>query len=137
MNSQIQRIAALPHIDADLHYLAPMAERPRNYTYEPPAGVPRSNTAHETRRVPILDLLVQMPRDAGGPATLSVQSEPSSANVLIDSAVAGRTPYQGELLAGEHVVAVEMDGRMREERKVVAREGRDASVSFALAALPF
>jgi tetratricopeptide (TPR) repeat protein len=83
-----------------------------------------------------VDLLVRMPRDAGGAATLSVQSEPSNANVLIDSAVAGRTPYQGELLAGEHVVAVEMDGRMREERKVVAREGRDASLAFTLAALP-
>jgi tetratricopeptide (TPR) repeat protein len=83
-----------------------------------------------------VDLLVEMPREAGGPATLSVESDPPNANVLIDSAVAGRTPYQSELLAGEHFVAVEMDGRMREERKVVAREGRDASLSFALAALP-
>ena len=83
-----------------------------------------------------VDLLVEMPRDAAGPATLSVQSEPPNANVMIDSTVAGRTPYQGELASGEHVVAVEMDGRMREERKVVARDGRDASVSFALASLP-
>ncbi|MGZ6141953.1 MAG: PEGA domain-containing protein [Myxococcales bacterium] len=82
------------------------------------------------------DLLVEMPREAGGPATLSVQSDPPNANVLVDGAVAGRTPFQGELTAGEHVVAVEMDGRMREERKVIAREGRDANVSFALAALP-
>jgi tetratricopeptide (TPR) repeat protein len=83
-----------------------------------------------------MDLLVEMPREAGGPATLSVQSDPPNANVLVDGAMMGRTPFQGELAAGEHVVAVEMDGRMREERKVVAREGRDASVSFALAALP-
>lgn len=81
-------------------------------------------------------MAVEMPREAGGPATLSVQSEPPNANVLIDGALAGRTPFQGELAAGEHVVGVEMDGRMREERKIVAREGRDASVSFALAALP-
>ena len=83
-----------------------------------------------------VDLLVEMPRQAGGPATLSVQSDPPNANVMIDGAVAGRTPFQGELAPGEHVVAVEMDGRMREERKVLARQGRDASVSFALAPLP-
>ncbi len=46
----------LPRVEADLNYLVPMAERPRNYTYDPPAGVPRSNAAHETRRVPIHDV---------------------------------------------------------------------------------
>jgi len=45
----------LPSVEAELSYLVPMVERPRNYTYEPPAGVPRSNTAHETRRLPIRD----------------------------------------------------------------------------------
>src|ERR1700751_3063520 len=30
-----------------------MAERPRTYTYEPPAGGGRSNAAYETRTVPI------------------------------------------------------------------------------------
>jgi tetratricopeptide (TPR) repeat protein len=79
---------------------------------------------------------VDLPHDAGGPATLSVASDPPNANVLVDGAVMGRTPYQGELEPGEHTVAVEADGRMREERKVVARQGRDASVSFALAPLP-
>jgi hypothetical protein len=43
----------LSHVDADLHYLSPMTERPRNYTFDPPPGVARSNTAHETHRVPI------------------------------------------------------------------------------------
>lgn len=46
----------LPRVEADLHYLSPMAERPRNYAFEPPAGVPRSNAAHETHRVPIRDV---------------------------------------------------------------------------------
>lgn len=49
-------VAPLPHVEADLHYLAPMSERPRNYAYEPPAGVPRSNTTPETHRVAIRDL---------------------------------------------------------------------------------
>jgi hypothetical protein len=50
-----QSVSDLPHVDASLSYLVPMTERPRNYTFEPPAGVPRSNTAHETRRLPIYD----------------------------------------------------------------------------------
>src|SRR5690348_15150725 len=45
----------LPYVEADLHYLAPMTERPRNYTFDPPPGIPRSNTKHEAHRVPIYD----------------------------------------------------------------------------------
>jgi hypothetical protein len=48
-------IAALPHVVADMNYLVPMAERPCNYTFDPPAGVPRTNTEHEAHRVPIHD----------------------------------------------------------------------------------
>lgn len=47
------RIDALPHVDAALNYLAPMTEHPRNYTYDPPPGVPRSNSVAETHVVPI------------------------------------------------------------------------------------
>ena len=83
-----------------------------------------------------MEMQVDLPRQAGGPATLAVISEPSNANVLLDGAVIGRTPFQGELAAGEHVVAVESDGHMREERKLVAREGRDLNVQFALRPLP-
>ena len=50
MNTQTD----LPHVEAELNYLAAMTERPRNYTYEPPAGVPRSNASHEAHRVPVL-----------------------------------------------------------------------------------
>ena len=49
-------LAYLPHVDAELNYLTPMAERPRNYTYEPPAGVQRSNTVPEAHTVPIYDM---------------------------------------------------------------------------------
>ncbi|HEY4882767.1 MAG TPA: PEGA domain-containing protein [Myxococcales bacterium] len=83
-----------------------------------------------------LDLAVALPKDAGGPATLSIHSDPPGANVLVDDALVGRTPYQGELRPGQHTIAVEAEGRLREERKVFAREGRDASFSFALAPLP-
>jgi hypothetical protein len=37
-------------------YLSRMTERPRNYTYDPPPGVPRSNAVHETHVMPIHDL---------------------------------------------------------------------------------
>ena len=56
MNFQIRSLAELPHINAELHYLIPMTERPRNYACEPPAGIPRSNTAHETHTMPIHDV---------------------------------------------------------------------------------
>lgn len=46
----------LPLVEADLHYLSPMAERPRNYTFDPPPGIPRSNMVHERHRVSIYDV---------------------------------------------------------------------------------
>jgi hypothetical protein len=48
-------IATLPHVEAYMNYLALMADRPRNYTFEPPAGVPRSNIQSDVRRVAIHD----------------------------------------------------------------------------------
>src|ERR1700732_1244366 len=56
MDSIIRSTLELPHVDAELHYLSPMAERPRNYTYEPPAGAPRSNIVHEAHTMSIRDM---------------------------------------------------------------------------------
>jgi hypothetical protein len=39
---------SLVGLEADFHYIASMAERPRNYTYDPPAGVPRTNAVYES-----------------------------------------------------------------------------------------
>jgi hypothetical protein len=58
MNASAARTGHLPHVEATLNYLAPMAERPRNYTFDPPPGVPRSNSTHEAHRVPIHDARV-------------------------------------------------------------------------------
>ena len=41
MSLQSSIIANLSSVQADMNYLAPMLERPRNYTYEPPPGVPK------------------------------------------------------------------------------------------------
>jgi hypothetical protein len=56
MTLDMSTTAGLPHVDAALNYLAPMAERPRNYACEPPAGVARSNTVAEPHRMPIHDV---------------------------------------------------------------------------------
>ena len=61
----------LPHINAELHYLGRMTERPTNYTYDPPPGVPRSNTVHESHVVPIYDL---RPIEAGSRSTAKASS---------------------------------------------------------------
>ena len=45
----------LPWVKAELNYLAPTAERPRTYTYDPPAGVPRSTAVNEPHAVVISD----------------------------------------------------------------------------------
>jgi hypothetical protein len=46
----------LRHIQAELNYLAPISERPYNYTFEPPAGKPRSNALPEPHLVRIQSL---------------------------------------------------------------------------------
>lgn len=43
----------LPYVEANLNYLVPMAEKPVNYTYEPPSGIPRYNGTYQTHRLPI------------------------------------------------------------------------------------
>jgi hypothetical protein len=55
MNARTRSLLDLPHVEARLNYLAPMTERPRNYAYDPPVGVPRSNATPETHTVPIYD----------------------------------------------------------------------------------
>jgi hypothetical protein len=49
------RFQHLPHVEATLNYLAPMTERPRNYTFDPPPGAPRSNMERELHKVAIHD----------------------------------------------------------------------------------
>ncbi|MEH2151514.1 hypothetical protein [Nostoc sp.] len=43
----------LKHVEAELTYLTPMAEKLVSYAYEPPLGVPRSNGKYEKHKVPI------------------------------------------------------------------------------------
>jgi hypothetical protein len=48
-------IEHLPAVEAELNYLAPTTERPRNYASDPPAGEPRTNTVNEPHKLSIHD----------------------------------------------------------------------------------
>ena len=71
------RFDHLPHVEATLNYLAPMAERPRNYTFDPPPGVARSNSQRESHTVAIHDVrpvVSDISLDREGLAVLNYQS---------------------------------------------------------------
>src|SRR5262252_6180370 len=73
MSLQANGVDRLSHVLADMNYLGAMSERPRNYTFEPPAGVPWSNVVNETRAVTIHDarpVAGQVSLDANGFALL-------------------------------------------------------------------
>ncbi len=46
-------VEELPYVEANLHYLVPMVEKPVNYTYEPPAGISRQNGIYQPQSLPI------------------------------------------------------------------------------------
>src|SRR6516225_2734996 len=53
MSATVVNVTDVSAVEADMNYLVPMAERPRVYRYEPPAGVPRSNIVYAPHRLPI------------------------------------------------------------------------------------
>jgi hypothetical protein len=55
MGLQNEKIAASSFVTADVNYLTPTGGRPRTYTFEPPAGEPRSNIVPEPHAVAIRD----------------------------------------------------------------------------------
>lgn len=55
MSVQHAEAEVLPWVKADLNYLAPTNEKPRTYTFEPPAGVPRTTTVNEPHELHISD----------------------------------------------------------------------------------
>ncbi len=55
MSLQSASIDTLPSIKAELNYLAPTRDKPRTYTYEPPAGIPRTTVVNEPHRIEISD----------------------------------------------------------------------------------
>lgn len=77
MSLQTNVVTKLPHVEAVMNYLASMTERPRNYTFEPPAGVPWSNTLNEEHKVAIRNarpVASEVSLDANGFALIDHQS---------------------------------------------------------------
>jgi hypothetical protein len=46
-------IRTLPYVEADLNYLVPTPEKPVNYTFDPPPGIPRNSASSIAHKVPI------------------------------------------------------------------------------------
>ncbi len=55
MDQHSTAISRAVDVEADLLYIAPMTERAHSYTYDPPPGVPRSNTVNAAHRVTVHD----------------------------------------------------------------------------------
>jgi hypothetical protein len=54
----LNAVESLPAVEATLNYLAPTAERPRSYAYEPPSGEPWTTIVNSEHQVPIHDARV-------------------------------------------------------------------------------
>ncbi|HYZ21837.1 MAG TPA: CmcJ/NvfI family oxidoreductase [Rhodopila sp.] len=49
-------ISSLPQVTGEVVYLARLADRPYTYTFDPPAGVMKSNIVNDPHTVPIFDM---------------------------------------------------------------------------------
>lgn len=93
MSLQSAEIEILPWVKAELNYLAPTNGRPRTYTFEPPAGVPRTTTINEPHVVQIRDarpILAEVSLDEEGFGLLRHES---SVRDFYDDAEVKRTCY--------------------------------------------
>ncbi len=79
---------------------------------------------------------VNLMPSGGGPGKLDIASDPRGARVYLDGNQVGVTPYEGDVIAGKHTLALELEGYIREEREVEFHFGRDVDERFALKALP-
>lgn len=71
-------IEDLPYVEAVLNYLIPMAEKPVNYTFDPPPGIPRQSGSYEGYKLPIRDgrsIAPNLSLDREGFALVSHQSK--------------------------------------------------------------
>ena len=69
-------------------------------------------------------------------ATFAVQSEPLGARLSVDGKQVGVTPYIGPAPVGDHILWLEREGYLRQERSVHFTADRSVEVSFTLTKLP-
>lgn len=73
---------------------------------------------------------------AKGPSSLSITSEPSGAEVLLDGEIIGVTPLERPVVPGKAVVRVSKEGFIGIEREVDLVEGVAETLSFELEKVP-
>jgi hypothetical protein len=73
---------------------------------------------------------------AKGPAAVKLTSDPKGAIVTIDGQIAGTTPLDRPVIAGKHLIRVDMDGYISIERQVTFVEGVNEDLAFTLEKLP-
>jgi len=56
MDMQLEAAEKLASVEGVLNFLKPMRDKPREYAYEPPAGIPRSNVTIDPQTVRIRDM---------------------------------------------------------------------------------
>jgi hypothetical protein len=56
MDMQLETTEQLPSVEGVLNFLLPMQDKPREYAYEPPPGIPRSNVTIDPHAVRIHDM---------------------------------------------------------------------------------
>ncbi len=71
-----------------------------------------------------------------GPPRLAVVTSPPGALVLVDNQLIGKTPLEQNLLDGQHVVRVMLDGYVDDERKIELVPGVRESLEVALRRAP-
>jgi hypothetical protein len=67
-----------------------------------------------------------------GVGHIGVLSTPAGAQVSIDGAVIGATPFDGDVAAGSHALVVEIPGEWRAERPLVVRAGETRVLELEL-----
>jgi hypothetical protein len=120
----------LPGVEAGLSYLAPTAERPYNYMYEPPAGIAQQNCEYRLRPVWIGDArAMALPPSIHGEG-FELWDAPSSVDDF-DDEDAIRTRYYGEaaelakcVTGADHAFIFDHQVRQREAGRPVLTLGR-------------
>lgn len=67
-----------------------------------------------------------------GPAILVLESRPSGALVTVDGELVGTTPLERPVIAGSHVVRVDLDGYIADEREMTFVAGVTETISVDL-----
>ena len=120
MGLQNEKIAALSFVTAELNYLAPSLERPRNYTFEPPPGVSRSNTVSEPHALAIHNAR-PIQHSMGWLIGLGPREKCASSLERLESLSAG-DPTQHMIPGQQHDSNTQ--GEVRSERQIASGDAR-------------